>query len=245
MTMKIIIETMSDSLRDCIVTEQTVANRIELNSGTHLGGLTPSLGLLQSAKDAVNIPIVTMIRCRMGGFVYNELELQTMKKDAQIMLENGADGIVFGFLNDDLTIDEEATLFFVELAHHYGKEAIFHRAFDRVIDPISAIETLIKLDVDRVLTSGLKPSVLDGIDLIEHLQSEYGDKIEILPGAGITHDNLIEVINKTKVTQIHGSFKEAIYPLGSQFNDVISKEERYHQIGEENLKKALLNLEGL
>src|SRR5690554_5032937 len=140
MTMKIIIETMCDSLRDCIVTEQTGANRIELNSGTHLGGLTPSLGLLQSAKDAVNIPIVTMIRCRMGGFVYNELELQTMKKDAQIMLENGADGIVFGFLNDDLTIDEEATLFFVELAHHYGKEAIFHRAFDRVIDPISRSE---------------------------------------------------------------------------------------------------------
>lgn len=243
--MKIIIETMCDSLRDCIITEQTGADRIELNSGTHLGGLTPSLGLLQSAKAAVQIPIVTMIRCRMGGFVYNETELQTMTKDAQIMLENGADGIVFGFLNDDLTINVKDTQTFVDLAHQYGKEAIFHRAFDRVTDPIKAIETLISLGVDRVLTSGLKPSVIDGLELVKTLQSQYGDQIEILPGAGITHDNLIDIIEKTHVTQIHASFKEPIYPKGSQFKDTAELEETYHQIGEENLKKALLKLEGL
>ena len=243
--MKIIVETMCDSLRDCVITEQAGADRIELNSGTHLGGLTPSLGLLRSAKTAVKIPILTMIRCRMGGFVYNQTELQTMQKDAKIMLENGADGIVFGFLNDDLTINKHITQSFVNLTHEYGKEAIFHRAFDRVTDPIKAIETLIELGVDRVLTSGLKPSVTDGLDLIKTLQSQYGDQIEILPGAGITHDNIIDIIEKTHVTQVHASFKEPIHPKGSQFKDIPALDETYHQIGEENLKKALLKLEGL
>lgn len=242
--MNIIIETMCDSLRDCIISEKLGAHRIELNSGTKLGGLTPSVGLLKLAKSKIKIPIVTMVRCRLGGFVYTEMEYQTMLEDARIMLENGADGIVFGFLNEDGTIHIERTKSFVTLAHAYQKEAIFHRAFDRTHDPNKAIETLIELKVDRVLTSGLKETVTEGLDTLISLIHHYQDKIEILPGAGIDHENIRHIIQTLKVDQVHGSFKEATYPLGSTFSKDDAPE-LYYQIGEDNLKKALQEIEGL
>ena len=237
--MKIKVETMCDSLRDCIVSEKYGADRIELNSGSHLGGLTPSLGLLIQAKTQTNIPVLPMIRCRMGGFTYSDIEYDTMYLDAKLMLENGADGIVYGFLNEDRSINIEMTKKFTDLAKEYKKEAIFHRAFDRTQDPYTSIETLIDLRIDRILTSGLKENVTDGLDLIKDLQEKYGDQIEILPGSGITHENAKYIIDYTKTNQIHGSFKELIKIPTSTFTYEKETAYDYQQINPKHLKEVV------
>ena len=103
-----------------------------------------------------------------------------MMDEAKLLLENGADGIAFGFLKDDGSIAIEETKAMVELIHSYKKEAVFHRAFDVCKDPFIAIQTLIDLHVDRLLTSGMKDKAVQGKELLKQLQLQFKDKIEIL-----------------------------------------------------------------
>ena len=108
-----------------------------------------------------------------------------MKEDARCLLENGADGIAFGCLNEDGSINEKQTKEMIDIIKEYQGEVVFHRAFDCVKDPFVSIELLIQLGVDRILTSGLKPKAMDGKELIKDLQTKYGKHIEILAGSGI------------------------------------------------------------
>ena len=162
------IEICCGSLTDCMTAEKYPVDRIELNSGLELGGLTPSLSTFLLAKEKFTKKIVCMVRPRTAGFCYNNYEISTMFSDADIFLKNGADGIVFGFLNPNRTIDIDNTKRMVELIHSYQKEAVFHKAFDEVLDYDKAIEDLISCNVDRVLTSGTAPTVLEGLDVITH-----------------------------------------------------------------------------
>ncbi len=206
------IEICCGSLTDCITANKYPIDRIELNSSLELGGITPSLATLLEAKKLVSKKIICMVRPRTAGFCYNDYEINTMFKDAEIMLEHGADGIVFGFLNPNRTIDISTTTKMVELIHSYHKEAVFHKAFDELIDPYKGIEDLISCKVDRVLTSGCAPTVLEGIDVITKLEQEYGNKIQILPGCGINQNNIVEILEKSHAKQFHMTAK-------STFND--------------------------
>lgn len=123
-------------------------------------------------------------------------------------MENGADGISFGFLNSDATINETETKKMVELIHQYQKEAVFHRAFDCVDDPMHAIKQLIDCGVDRILTSGLQPTAMQGASVLEKLQSEFGNQIELLAGSGINANNIRTLKDQTGLHQFHGSCKE-------------------------------------
>ena len=202
-----IIEVCCGSYEDACIAQKAGAHRVELNSAMFLGGLTPSLGNLRLCKKNLQIPVLPMIRPRSGGFFYTDYEYDTMVEDAKIFLENGADGIVFGFLNGDGTVNEERTRFFVELAGE--KDSVFHRAFDVVPDAAAGLETLIKCGVKRLLTSGLAPSAYNGMDVIKSLIKQANGRIEILPGAGLRASNIKHFVEHTGVNQVHFAAKEA------------------------------------
>ena len=203
-----LFEVCAGSVQDCINAQLGGADRVELNSALHLGGLTPSLAMLRLVKEKTSLKVVCMDRPRAAGFCYDDVEIETMFEDAKILLENGADGISFGFLNSDATINVTETKKMVELIHQYQKEAVFHRAFDCVDDPMHAIKQLIDCGVDRILTSGLQPTAMQGALVLEKLQSEFGDQIELLAGSGINANNIRALKEQTGLHQFHGSCKE-------------------------------------
>lgn len=203
-----LFEVCAGSVRDCINAQLGGADRVELNSALHLGGLTPSLAMLKLVKEKTSLKVICMDRPRAAGFCYDDVEIETMFEDAKILLENGADGISFGFLNSDATINVTETKKMVELIHQYQKEAVFHRAFDCVDNPMHAIKQLIDCGVDRILTSGLQPTAMQGASVLEKLQSEFGDQIELLAGSGINANNIRALKEQTGLHQFHGSCKE-------------------------------------
>ena len=203
-----LFEVCAGSVQDCINAQLGGADRVELNSALHLGGLTPSLAMLRLVKEKTSLKVVCMDRPRAAGFCYDDVEIETMFEDARILLENGSDGISFGFLNSDATINETETKKMVELIHQYQKEAVFHRAFDCVDDPMHAIKQLIDCGVDRILTSGLQPTAMQGASVLEKLQSEFGNQIELLAGSGINANNIRTLKEQTGIHQFHGSCKE-------------------------------------
>jgi len=213
---KIKVEVCCGSVDDCIIAEKNKADRIELNSALELGGLTPSIATLQIAKKNVSCPIVCMIRPRTAGFEYTEIQFETMLKDAEILLQNGADGIVFGFLNKQ-NIDKKRTKIMTELAHQYGKEAVFHKAFDNCTDLSKALEDCIECGIDRILTSGgaVYPHIVEGAKILQNLIKQAKGKIQILPGGGIRPNNIKEVLNISKATQIHMTAKQEFDDQGT------------------------------
>lgn len=208
--MERIIEICCGSYEDALNAMRGGAKRIELNSGLHLGGLTPSLGTLLLTKKNTNLKVITMVRPRGAGFHYSEADFEVMKADALLMMQNGADGIAFGCLDSEGNIDIKQTKEIIDIVKQYHGEVVFHRAFDCVKDPYQAMETLIKLGVNRVLTSGLEAKAMEGIALIQKLQEQYGDRIEILAGSGMNASNAKEMMDKTGIYQVHSSCKDWI-----------------------------------
>ncbi len=181
------------------------AQRVELNSGLYLGGLTPGIGTLKLTKETTDLNVVSMVRPRGGGFCYSEEEFCAMLRDAEELLQAGTDGIAFGFLNNDRTINIARTREMTSLIHAYGKTAVFHRAFDCTGANDESMEELIGLCVDRVLTSGGRKTAMDGRLQLRHLVATYGKNIEILAGSGINDLNVRGLIQETGVLQVHSS----------------------------------------
>ena len=206
--MKGLLEICCGSFEDVKSAWENGANRVELNSALYLGGLTPSLAHLICAKEQCDISVVTMVRPRGGGFCYSEEEYRTMLLDARILLEHGADGIAFGFLHADHTLDVTRTKEMIALVHEKGKEAVFHRAFDCVLQQENAVETLISLGADRILTSGGAPDVWTGRKQLQWLQSQYGKEITFLAGSGVNAENVKDLMEYTKVEQVHTSCRK-------------------------------------
>jgi copper homeostasis protein len=195
------VEIVCCSVADARAAERGGAHRIELCAALEVGGLTPSLGLLQEVKARVSLPVMAMVRPRPGGFHYDMDELATMERDARLLLEHGADGIVFGPLNADATVNADAARIFMEAAA--GRQTVFHRAFDATPDPFAALETLIALGVTRILTSGQHPTAAEGTDCLRGLRERAAGRIEILPGGGIRAHNVRALLDCTGCTQVH------------------------------------------
>lgn len=202
------IEICCGSYEDAMNAYLGGAKQVELNSALHLGGLTPTLASLMLTKQNTDLKVYCMTRPRGAGFCYTDLEFQQMLEETTVLLEHGADGVVFGCLNTDYTIAKEKTEEVVTLIKSYGRKAIFHRAFDCVKDPYKSIETLITLGVDRVLTSGLQATAYEGKELLKELQETYGNNIEILAGSGINVSNVKTFIEATNIHNIHSSCKD-------------------------------------
>lgn len=205
--MEIVVEICCGSYYDALMAKQGGASRIELNSALYLGGLTPSLATLLQVKKDTDLTVICMLRNRGGGFCLKEEDYLILKEDCRLMLEHGADGIAFGFLTEDQTIDLIKTKEIVTMIHSYHKTAVFHRAFDCVKDPILAINQLIEIGVDRVLSSGGKKTAIQGANLLSQLQQQYGNQIEILVGSGVNETNVKHLLDQTGVKQVHSSCK--------------------------------------
>lgn len=204
------VEICIGNIFDALTAAKYPIDRIELNSALELGGLSPSINTIKTLKELIDTPLCCMCRLRGGDFNYTEIELETMLKDAKDMLEAKADGIVFGFLNEDKTINIEYSKKMVDLIHSYNKEAIFHKAFDEIDDLDQAIKTLIDLKVDRILTSGkaVYPDILKGCETIKELNDKYQSQIQLLPGGGVRIENIIQVIQTSGSKQIHMTSKK-------------------------------------
>jgi copper homeostasis protein len=202
---RIFLEICCGSAEDAIQAELGGADRVELCSALFLGGLTPSLGSLRVLKQQpFGAEIMAMVRPRAAGFCYSQVEMDVMKRDAESLLAHGADGIVFGILRADRTIDLERCRQIRQLANA-KHQVVFHRAFDLVDDPIRALDELIDLNFTRVLTSGQKPSAPQGSALIRSLVEHARGRIEVLPGAGIREDNVRQLLAKTGCKQVHAT----------------------------------------
>jgi copper homeostasis protein len=201
-----ILEVCVASVEDALAAEAAGADRLELNMALELGGLTPTASLLQEVKHAVQIPVIAMIRPRAGGFCYSRAESLVMMRDAELLLGLGADGLVAGALLADGTMDCRFWQQIGQMAR--GRETVFHRAFDVIRQQEVALRQLIDFGTTRVLTSGGRVTALEGSDQIARLKRLAGGRIEVLPAAGITPENVSDLIRATGCDQVHGSFRE-------------------------------------
>lgn len=205
---KIIVEVCVDSLQSALSAEKGGADRIELCSNLMGGGTTPSAAMIELTRKYLTIDINLMIRPRTGDFCYSALELEVMKKDIEIAKKYGVNGIVIGVLKPNAEIDINAMKELIQLARPL--DVTFHRAFDMTKDPFTSLDTLVKLGVKRILTSGQESKAIDGVNLIRKLVNKSENKIIIMPGAGINEENVKDIIDSTGVKEVHLSAKKRI-----------------------------------
>ena len=217
----VLIEVCCGSADDVIQAKLAGADRVELNSDLFHGGLTPTIGSLRVAKRETDLPVMTMIRPREGGFCYTAAEFSVCLEDAGALLAAGADGLVFGFLHENGRIDLERTRALAQLALDAGKEAVFHRAIDVVPDWREAIDQLASMSVTRILTSGQEPDVSLGTDTVRQMIAYARGRVQILPGAGITLKNAARIVKETGADQIHVAAHRTFYDRSVENNRAI------------------------
>ena len=202
---KIMLEVCVDSPESILNAKNGGADRLELCSSLSLGGLTPTLGLAKFAIQHTNIPGNALIRLRNGNFVYSEEEIEIMVEDIYQLKQAGVSGFVIGALTELGEIDIKAMEKL--LAASTGCDVTFHRAFDLVKDPLKSLNIIIELGIKRILTSGLESTAEEGIELLKSLQLTAGDRLIIMPGAGVTDANVKKIIAETNVKEVHASCK--------------------------------------
>ena len=218
-TEDLLIEVCLDSADSAVAAQQGGAGRVELCDNLLEGGTAPSAGMIAATREAVDIAVHVMIRPRGGDFCYTDVEFEIMKYDIERAKQLGANGVVFGLLRPDGTIDMERSAELLQLARPMS--VTFHRAFDMTRDPFEALDTLIDLGVDRILTSGQEPSVFEGTDLIRQLIERAAGRLTIMPGCGITLKNIHRVIEETGATEFHVAAPAAQASSMSFRNDVV------------------------
>lgn len=205
--MKYELEVIAFDLDSCKIATDNGADRIELCANPAEGGTTPSPGMIREARKATTIQVFPIIRPRGGDFLYSDTEFNAMLHDIKFCRDEGCDGVVIGMLNADGTIDHDRC---AELINAAGRmEVTFHRAFDRVSDPLSALEDIIRLGCKRILTSGLRPTALEGIETLKQLTKIAGDRIKIMPGSGIRASNIKGIVNATGALAYHSSARKS------------------------------------
>lgn len=209
-----LLEIAAFTIESAMAAEKAGADRIELCDNPQDGGTTPSYGMLVMAKECVSIPVFPIIRPRGGDFLYTEISFEMMRKDVKLCRELGFEGVVIGMLTKDGNIDEMNVSKLIALA--YPMEVTFHRAFDRVRDPFDSLEKLISIGVQRILTSGLKPTALDGIDLISTLVKQADGRTSIMPGSGVRDTNLLEIKQRSGAFEFHTAARK-FHPSGMLF----------------------------
>lgn len=204
----IAVEICVDSVEGALAAQAGGAQRIELCDNLVEGGTTPSSGMIGVIREKLTIGVNVIIRPRGGDFLYSEHEFAVMQQDILHAKACGADGVVIGMLKVDGTIDGERTARLIALARPLS--VTFHRAFDMTRDAEEALETLIALGVDRVLTSGQEQSSLDGIVRIAALVRQAGERIIVMPGGGINETNVGTIVQQSGAREVHLSARSLV-----------------------------------
>ena len=195
-------EACVESLVDAIEAEKKGADRIELCDNLSQGGTTPSYGTIKVALSTLKIPVFPIIRPRGGDFYYTPAEIEVIKEDIKVCKSLGAKGVVLGLLTKDKKIDFEVLSQLVELAK--PMEVTFHKAIDELEDPTLVIDDLINLGVKRILSSGTKPTALEGKDMLNKMIEKAGDRLTIVVAGKVTKEILPEVSNLIPAKEYHG-----------------------------------------
>lgn len=196
-----LIEACVDSVESAVAAERGGAGRVELCQALLEGGLTPSAGAVSLAREKLGIGLNVIIRPRGGDFLYTGAEHESMLRDIDSAKSLGADGVVIGTLTAEGEVDGPRTR---ELAARARPMSVtFHRAFDMARDPFAALETLIELGIDRLLTSGQEESAVAGLDLLRDLIARAGDRIVVMPGGNIHDRNVEKIARATKAKELH------------------------------------------
>ena len=181
---------------------------MELCAGIPEGGTTPSYGMIRSARECISIALNVIIRPRGGDFLYSEEEINEMLYDIRVAKELGADGLVFGCLLPDGSVDKVNMARLMEAAG--DTPVTFHRAFDHSSDPMQALEDIIELGCARILTSGCRPTALEGAGLLAKLVEKAGDRLIIMPGCGVKESNIAEIARLSGAREFHFSAREPV-----------------------------------
>ena len=201
-------EICANSVASCIAAQEGGADRVELCAGIPEGGTTPSYGMIRNARESISIALNVIIRPRGGDFLYSESEIKEMVYDIQVAKELGADGLVFGCLSPDGNVDMKAMKTLMDAAG--DTPVTFHRAFDHTIDPFKALEDIISLGCVRILTSGCKPTALEGTELLAQLVERAGERLIIMPGCGVRENNIAEIARLSGAREFHFSARESV-----------------------------------
>ena len=199
------LEVIGFNIESCTIAQNAGAFRIELCDNEAEGGTTPSLGFIKAARAILSIKLYPIIRPRGGDFLYSNAEFEMMKTDIECCKNEDCDGIVIGILNRDGSVDKQRCQQLVELAYPMG--VTFHRAFDRTNDSAKALEDIVEIGCERILTSGQAPTALAGTSLIKVLIQQANDRIVIMPGSGIRSNNIKEIAETTGAKEFHTSAK--------------------------------------
>lgn len=197
------LEICIDCVESALAAQHGGAHRIEICGSLASGGTTPSLGLVKQCIQRCQIPSVVMIRPHDGGFVYSEDDLCTMLHDIEVVKQLGVQGVVFGALTPDGNIDVGFMERLIKAARPL--QVTFHRAFDVVGDPLNALDAIIELGIDRLLTSGQSATAEKGMPLVQQLVERAGDRLIVMAGAGINYSNVRKIMAETRVPEIHAS----------------------------------------
>jgi copper homeostasis protein len=197
------LEICAFNLASALIAQRAGADRVELCAGPEEGGTTPSPGVIVMAREHLKIPLYPIIRPRGGDFLYSEEEFKVMLRDIEFCKKAGCNGVVIGVLRSDGSVDTARCGRLVETAYPMG--VTFHRAFDWASNPFQAMETIIGLGCERILTSGQRPTAEEGAALIDQLIREADERIVIMPGSGVRASNIVAIAEKTGACEFHTS----------------------------------------
>jgi copper homeostasis protein len=215
------LEVCANSITSALAAQEGGAVRVELCANLYEGGITPSPGQIAVARKLLQIRLYVLIRPRGADFLYTDVEFETMLADVKYCIEAGCDGIVIGILKADGTVDKERCAQLIRLAKQAGLGVTFHRAFDMCVDQLQALEDIIELGCERILTSGGKSTALEGSRAIAELVQKSDGRISIMAGSGVTEINVADLILFTGVNEVHGSLLTRVKSQMQYNNDHI------------------------
>jgi copper homeostasis protein len=236
------LEIIGFNIESCISAQDAGADRIELCASPGEGGTTPSYAFIKAAREKLHIDLYVMIRSRGGDFLYNDEEFEIMKNDVLLCKQSGCDGIVTGILTEDGKVDKKRCEELIGYAYPLG--ATFHRAFDRVADPFEAMEDIIDLGFERILTSGLAPKASEGIETLAGLIKKSAERIIIMPGSGVNASNIISIAASTGAKEFHSSASYYAESKMKYYNSLMNESLKHIMVKKEEVKTMVELLKG-
>jgi copper homeostasis protein len=240
------IEVIAYNIASALAAQRGGADRIELCASPGEGGTTPSWGIMKAVRQAISIDVYAMIRPRGGDFYYSHDEFHAMREDILQSQLLSLDGVVFGILTPEGDIDKKRCKKLIDLARPL--KVTCHRAFDMTRNPLQALEDCIDVGFDRILTSGQRNKAIEGVDLLAQLVAQAAGRISIMAGSGITPENALALVTKTKVSEIHFSattFTPSVMQHQNQFLSAMGSDkdsEYQHRMVDEQAVYAMRNL---
>ena len=229
------LEICAFNLASALIAQRAGADRVELCAGPEEGGTTPSPGVIASARERLSIPLYPIIRPRGGDFLYSDEEFRVMVRDIDFCKKAGCNGVVFGILCADGSVDMARCARLVEIAYPMG--VTFHRAFDWASNPFEAMEGIIRLGCERILSSGQRPTAEEGAELIDQLVRLADERIVIMPGSGVRASNILALAEKTGASEFHTSARVLKASAMTYVNAGMRENQSVVLAGEEEIRK--------